>query len=1148
VSKAFLEKNREIAVDTSLSAEEGLQRLNGNHYDAIVSDYQMPVMDGVQFLKQVRLRDPHIPFILFTGKGREEVVIEAINNGADFYIQKGGSPRAQFIELEHKIKQSIRRERAENEVRLNEKRLRQIIDLVPHFIFAKDIEGTYILVNKAVADAYGTTVEELTGKKDADFARSEAEAAHFRADDSEVISSGESKLIHKEPMTDSQGITRYLTTTKIPFWFSGTVTPAVLGVSVDITDRKRAEDDLARQRDEIQAAYEQLAATEEELQAQNDMLTRSERALRKREHELREKSELLEALLNAIPDVIGIQDPHHGIIRYNAAGYAFVGRTPDEVSGKKCYELIGHDIPCEICATSQTYLTKKPARVEKYVPELDVWLDVRSYPIVDEAGTIKQIVEHIRDISAIKVAEEKLRKEHEQLEEIAANIPGVVYRFYARPDGTMGFNYISPRSVEILGIDNNLADFLPHCAEHIHPDDQRRFQDSIAEAVRSGSGWDFTGRFCKHSGEQIWIRGLSNPVEKGSELIYSGVLLDVTGQVEKEQELHVSYEKIAAAEEELRAQFDSLAEVQQELHQSKERYKILVDNTEFPVMVTGLESGNVLFINESASRFFGVPVKEALNQHARDYWVHPEDRDLFARELESRGTLTNFETTLRTRGGEVRWNLINATLIDFCGERAAYVIYTDITDRKHAEHELQRSQSLFQTIFRASPAATIFSRLEDGRCIDANERYLELVGYTGDELIGKSTLDLGIWADPQERARIIRELAEKKALSDVPIQIRRRDGAIRYTIASGEIVTLDGHKYILSFFYDITKGKLADETLRQSEEKFRALFENQQNGVVIIDPQNHIILDANPAAMEMIGMKKDEIVGNVCHTVMCPAEEGKCPITDLCQEIDHSERILASRISGHFPIIKSVKKVRYAEKDHLIESFVSIEDRKKSEEALRKANDQLNLLTSITRHDILNKITAVLGFLEIARESSRERELTNTLDRIKNLTDAIKTQIEFTKIYQDIGSHEPLWQNITTLTKSLHIPEEISFTRDCEPYDFYSDPLIEKVFQNLLDNSLRHGERVTAIRLSCKEDDRGLNLVWEDNGVGIPREEKDIIFSRGYGKNSGYGLFLIREILNITGITIYETGEPGSGVRFEIHIPPGIYRRSARAL
>ncbi|MBW2593318.1 MAG: PAS domain-containing protein, partial [Deltaproteobacteria bacterium] len=109
-----------------------------------------------------------------------------------------------------------------------------------------------------------------------------------------------------------------------------------------------------------------------------------------------ETLKLLESVFDAIPDVIGIQDRHHKIIRYNAAGYKFLNMTHKEIGGKKCYELIGRSTPCDICATTECYKTKKPARVEQYVEKMDVWLDVRAYPVLDMLErAVKQSIDGI---------------------------------------------------------------------------------------------------------------------------------------------------------------------------------------------------------------------------------------------------------------------------------------------------------------------------------------------------------------------------------------------------------------------------------------------------------------------------------------------------------------------------------------------------------------------------------------------------------------------------------------------------------------------------------------------------------------------------------------------------------------------------------
>jgi len=220
--------------------------------------------------------------------------------------------------------------------------------------------------------------------------------------------------------------------------------------------------------------------------------------------------------------------------------------------------------------------------------------------------------------------------------------------------------------------------------------------------------------------------------------------------------------------------------------------------------------------------------------------------------------------------------------------------------------------------------------------------------------------------------------------------------------------------------------------------------------------------------------------------------------------------------------------------------------RKLAEEALQQANKKIRILSSITRHDILNQINALRLYLELSKEITTESKIFEYLQKEIMITDLIHNQIEFTRYYENIGINKPGWHNVSKIifleSKNLQQMENIKLNINTNGLEIYSDNLIQKVFYNLMDNSIRHGEHVTKIDLFITEKEDGIVIIYEDNGTGISDSEKPKLFHKGFGKNTGLGLFLSREILSITGISITENGEPGKGVRFEIFIPKGEFR------
>jgi signal transduction histidine kinase len=227
-------------------------------------------------------------------------------------------------------------------------------------------------------------------------------------------------------------------------------------------------------------------------------------------------------------------------------------------------------------------------------------------------------------------------------------------------------------------------------------------------------------------------------------------------------------------------------------------------------------------------------------------------------------------------------------------------------------------------------------------------------------------------------------------------------------------------------------------------------------------------------------------------------------------------------------------------------------EKTKAIESLALANKKLDILDSLTRHDILNQASLASIEAELMKRMSNEPSIKESAERIENINKTIIRQLQFSKEYRKVGIEEPQWRNLRRLLSEA-IDQlnfgKISVENHCEGWRIYADPMIEKTFFNILENSLRHGGSVTKVLIECavSEKDDTLRIVLSDNGIGVPEDEKERIFEKGFGKNTGLGLFLTRQILSITGISIIENGIPGKGARFEISIPKDSFKQGEQS-
>lgn len=353
----------------------------------------------------------------------------------------------------------------------------------------------------------------------------------------------------------------------------------------------------------------------------------------------------------------------------------------------------------------------------------------------------------------------------------------------------------------------------------------------------------------------------------------------------------------------------------------------------------------------------------------------------------------------------------------------------------------------------------------------------------------------------------------------------------------------------------VTFLTLREKDLHKSEEKFRNLVEDINNILVTFTPEG-IVTYVNPYAEHFFGYTAAELIGKHLIGTIIP-EDLENPeglnrfVSDLGTNPDkfkQHENANLKKSGEEVWILWTNRAIRddYGKVISVISVGSDITERRKLEAAIQEANVKLSLLSTITRHDLLNTMTSIIGYLHIINENPDDNQNSVYLKLMGASISKMRKQIEFTRDYQEIGIKKPGWHDVGVLFRQVNdafSETNIRFSCDITGIEIYGDNMLEKVFFNLIENSLRHGKNVSHISMRMEEEKGGVVLVYTDDGVGIADDEKELVFEKGFGKNTGLGMFLVREILHITTISIIETGRAGNGVRFDIHVPDGMWRR-----
>jgi len=711
---------------------------------------------------------------------------------------------------------------AQSALQTSQSRLRQVIDLVPHFIFAKNREGRFILANQAVADAYGCSTDDLAGKTDADFSSSQEEVEHFRRDDLEVIDSGRPKLIPLERITDASGRVRFLQTTKIPFSDAESETRAVLGVATDVTEQTLTMEALRESEERLR-----LAATAAGFGHYDADLTRGTQYW----------SPEMRAILGFAAD----------------APSPAAGTQPDFVHPDDRERLRGRmEAAVDPRGSGEFEDEHRVIRPDGSIR----WVLLKGSTLFAGDGEARRAVRAtgiILDITERKRAEEALLREKRLFER------GPVVAFRWRAEEGWPVEFVSENVGQFGYQADDLTSGRVRYSDLVHPDDASRVAEEVRHHSESGAScFEQEYRLLHADGRYVPLYDFTNVVRDGAGRAthYEGYVMDISAR--------------RAAEEASRA--------------SEKRYRTLIDITDTGFAILDGE-GRVLEANENYVRLTGRPSLEAIRGHSVLEWTAEYDLARNAAEVEScirTGHVRGLEIDYRRPNGGITPIEVHASVLETAAGRRLVSFCRDISERREAAEELWRAHAELEkrveertAELRSANAAleeevlerrraeerlrTLAEEYSDlynnapcgyhsldaaGRFVRVNDTELQWLGYERATLEGRRTFrELLTEHSKATFDAHFPRMMQDGSVSGLEFEMVRSDGSVLPVMLSAASARDRSGAFLSSrsTLFDITERRRAEAAIRESERFARAVVDALTTRLAILDADGCII-------------------------------------------------------------------------------------------------------------------------------------------------------------------------------------------------------------------------------------------------------------------------------------------------------------------
>lgn len=544
-------------------------------------------------------------------------------------------------------------------------------------------------------------------------------------------------------------------------------------------------------------------------------------------------------------------------------------------------------------------------------------------------------------------------------------------------------------------------------------------------------------------------------------------------------------------------------------------------------------------------------------------------RELFPKEFADRITKDDFQVLLSGKvlkidedfGGKNYTTIKFPIILENRKLLAGYTI--DITERKKAEEVLRQSEEKFSKAFKGSPYGSALTTLDSGKIIDINDSFTQIFGYSSDEAIGNSTIELNIWVTPADRQVMVDAINKDGVVKNMQVNLRRKNGEIMTGLLSVQLINIGDNKYIYALVSDITeqekvRAKLASKM--EELQQFRSAVDNASDHIIITDPDAKIIY-ANRGAERTTGYSMKELIGNTpalwggqmpkkfYDKMWRTIKTDKQPFVGELKNKKKNGQIYDAEFSIS-PILNDNGEIIY---------FVGVErDITKAKEIERSKNE----FVSLASHQLRTPLTAINWYAEMLLGGDagdlnvKQKDYVNELHgSSKRMTDLVAALLNVSRI--DLGTFtiNPQPTDVIKITKEvikdLCVRIKKKDLKVVEKYEKLEkinvDPnLLTIILQNLISNAVKYTAEKGIIKISISRSDADVIMVVEDNGYGIPLHQQDRIFEKFFRADNiipvetdgnGLGLYMVKQILESAGGSISFTSKEMEGTTFIVKIP-----------